>query len=288
MSQTTITLFGATGKIGIEVLQLLSDAKVNTRAVTRNTQKAVSLPYINWVEADMNDPVSLEPTIDAGQCLFLLSPMSEHMVRQQINVIEVARRKAAAHIVKLSSGAVDVNASQPIARAHGQIEAALHHSDLNWTMLRPNGFMQNWLGELAHTVRHERTIYETTGDGKRAFIDLRDIAAVAYTILTQPREHRHKAYFLTGGEAVSYRQLANCIARTIGQPVTYIDLEPDQARQRMAQKGMPSWLIDTVLAYAQEQRNGQADVVSDAVPLILAKPARTMEAFIAEHARQFV
>lgn len=100
-------------------------------------------------------------------------------MEEQNNVIEVAKTSGVAHLVKLSSGALDEHfyiPHSPIAQVHGEIESLLKASGVPWTILRPNGFMQNWLGELAQTVKSERKIYEATGEGKRAYIDIRDIA----------------------------------------------------------------------------------------------------------------
>lgn len=282
-----VTVFGATGKIGKQILLRLSQAEVPTVAVTRDLQKAVALPFVEWMQADMMDKTSLRPTITTGSVVFLASPMSEQMVEGQTNVIRSAQESRVAHVVKLSSGAVDKTARLPIAKAHGQIEAVLQESGLSWTMLRPNGFMQNWLGELAHTVRQERKIYEATGTGKRAYIDLRDIADVAFQLITSPKPHVGQAYFLTGGQAVNYTQLAQFISQAIGEEVTYVALTPEQAQQRLVQKGLPVWAIESFLAYAQEQREGKTDLVSTAVVDILCKPARTVEGFLQEHVDQF-
>lgn len=282
-----VTVFGATGKIGNQILLRLSKAEVPTLAITRDLQKAVALPFVEWLQADMNNKQSLLPTMLTGSTVFLVSPMSEHMVEGQTNVIRTAQANHVGHVVKLSSGAVDKTAHLPIAIAHGQIEATLQESGLPWTMLRPNGFMQNWLNELAQTVRQERKIYEATGDGKRTYIDLRDIAEVAAQILLSPQLHAGRAYFLTGSQAVNYAQIAGYISQAIGEEVSYVALTADQARQRLQQKGLPTWAIETFLAYAQEQRAGRADLISPAVADILHKPARRVDAFIQEHAAQF-
>jgi NAD(P)H dehydrogenase (quinone) len=105
--------------------------------------------------------------------------------------------------------------------------------------------------------------------------------------LTDPAKHTCHAYSLTGGKAVNYQQLAEIISEAIGEQVEYISLTADEARQRMENKGMPQWLIHTFLAYAEDQRKGNADFVSDDVPEILGKSARTVEAFVKDHVELF-
>ncbi|HEV2479180.1 MAG TPA: hypothetical protein VGS79_05940 [Puia sp.] len=64
-----VTVFGATGKIGGELLKLLSQAGVPTIAVSPRSRGAVALggsvapagllPGVTWMEADITDPASL-------------------------------------------------------------------------------------------------------------------------------------------------------------------------------------------------------------------------------------
>lgn len=286
-SKTHIAVFGATGKIGSELLRLLSQAAIPTIAITRDINKSVPLPFVEWMCADMNDKDSLRPAMVKSRSVFLISGASENIVQEQCNVIDVAAEEKVEDIVKLSSAMADPNSALFIARAHGQIEEHLKASGINNTILRPNGFMQNWLLGPAHTVRTQRKIFDATGDGKRAYIDLRDIAEAAFNVLTVPHLHRCHAYLLTGGEAINYDQLAAMITNVIGEQVMYVPISPDALRMQLEQKGIPDWNIETFLSYATDQRNHKADFVSDDVPDLLQKPARTVEAFVTEYAGLF-
>jgi uncharacterized protein YbjT (DUF2867 family) len=282
-----ITVFGATGKIGSELIQLLSQAQIPVIAVTRNKNKAINLPFVEWMEADMNDKDRLNHTMVNSKAAFLISGASENILREQCNVIDVAAAEGVSHIVKLSSAMADSQSSLFIARVHGQIEEYLVASGIAGTMLRPTGFMQNWLLGLANTVKSQRKIYEATGDGKRAYIDLRDIAEAAFKVLTEPDKHACHAYLLTGSEVVNYSQLAAMITGVIGEEVSYVPISAETAKQQMEQKGMPDWAIETFLSYAEDQRNHKAAYVSRDVPDILQKPARTVAAFIDEYGERF-
>ena len=245
-NKKNITVFGATGKIGAALLGFLSQAGVPVIAVTRDKSKTVDKPFVEWVEADMNNPESLYGTMATSKAVFLVSGMGENFVQSQSNVIEVAKEQGVAHFVKLSSAAVDENSpfyipNSFIAKVHGQIETLLKASGIEWTILQPNGFMQNWLGELSQTVKKERKIYEATGDGKRAYIDIRDIAEVAFKVLTEPGNHINKTYLLTGGEAVNYRQVASTISHVTGEEVTFIPLQLMRPGSVWSKRGCRKW-----------------------------------------------
>ncbi len=282
-----LTVFGASGRLGQLLLRHLSAAGIPTLAVTRDLARATPLPAVQWVQADMADPASLAPVLQESRTVFLLSNYSPSLVTEQLNVLKVAQRYGQAHVVKLSSGAADSAATAPIARAHGQVEAVLRASGLAWTLLRPEGFMQNWLTGLARAVQHERRIYEATGEGRRPYLDARDVAEVAYVILTNPAPHAKQTYTLTGDEALSYGQVASIISHILGEPVTFVSQTPADARQRLAGFGVPTGVIDTLLDYAESQRSGLAARVSPAVATLLNRPARTVAAFIQEHRQHF-
>lgn len=287
-----ITVFGATGKIGSALLPFLSAAGVPTIAVTRNKSKAVALPFVEWVEADMGDKASLHKTMTNSRAVFLSSGMGINFVDDQHQVIQVAAEAGVEHIVKLSSAAAGKSspthmANSQIGQAHGAVEVLLKDAGIPWTILQPTGFMQNWLGEFSERVKQERKILEATGDGKRAYIDVRDIAEVAFNVLTAPAQHVAATYVLTGGEAINYGQLATTLSQVVGEPVTYIALTLEEAKQRMEQKGLPPAMVQTFVAYAATQRSGDADYVSNAVAEILRKPARTAGAFVNDYSGWF-
>jgi uncharacterized protein YbjT (DUF2867 family) len=242
---------------------------------------------VEWVEADMNAQETLHHTMNKSRAVFMNSDANEHLVRYQCNVINIAAAQGVSHIVKLSSAMADPDSPLFIARAHGEVEEYLKGTGMTGTILRSTGFMQNWLGMLMHTVKSQRKIYESTGDGKRAYIDLRDIAEVAFKVLTEPDLHACHAYTLTGRQAVNYEQIAATITKIIGEQVTYIPITADAAKKQMEQKGVPQWTIATFMAYAKEQRNGKATLVSDDVPVILGKPARRIESFFTDYAELF-
>ncbi|SKC98346.1 Uncharacterized conserved protein YbjT, contains NAD(P)-binding and DUF2867 domains [Chitinophaga ginsengisegetis] len=286
------TVFGATGKIGRALLGFLSQAQMPTIAVTRDLGKAEPLPFVEWVAADMSRPETLPAALKNSAAIFLVSGMGTSFVEEQHNVITAAKAAGVKNFVKLSSAAAGKSSpahivQSAIGRSHKEVEELLKASGLNWTILQPTGFMQNWLGEFSKRVKEERGIYEATGDGRRAYIDLRDIAEVAFTVLKEPAKHAGQTYILTGDEALNYWQLADIIGEVIHHKVTYVPLTLEEARERMEMKGMPQWAIQTFMAYTEVQRNGDAAYVSSDVQQVLGKPARTTAAFFADYAEWF-
>src|SRR5690606_25034317 len=224
MSGDVITVIGSTGNIGRELVDLLSDEEAPVRAVLRNTRRIRTVPGVVWIKADVTDESLLKPLLAGTSRLFLLTGNKPGFGRIQINVIRTAESLGVKHVVKLSALGASPRTRAPLALEHWEAEQALEASGMTWTILRPHTFMQNWLGEVAETVRSEGAIYAAIGEGKVPFIDARDIAAVAAEALLHPEKHSGQRYVLTGGEAVGYREVAEAISKATGTPVVYHSL----------------------------------------------------------------
>lgn len=285
----TITVTGSTGTIGTELVRLLSEAEAPVRAVLRDFSRARSLSHVAWLRADLRDESTLEPTLAGTRRLFLLTGNQPSFGETQIGVIRAAERLGVEHVVKLSALGATPRTKSPLAREHWEAEQALEQSSMSWTILRPHAFMQNWLGDVAQTVRDERAIYAAIGEGRVPFIDARDIAAVAAEVLLHPGAHAGQRYVLTGGEAVGYGALASALSEVLGTPVTYRALSMDEMRERLEQQGVAPKMIDSFLALAAYQKaGGPTERVSESVEEVLGRAPRSIQDFARDYREHFV
>lgn len=284
-----ITIIGSTGTIGHELVNLLSAAGAKVRAVLRNLDHARLLPGVVWTQADVSDASLLEATLAGTDRLFVLTGNRPGFGKTQIEVIRRAQRMGVKHVVKLSALGASPRTKSPLAYEHWEVEQALEASDMTWTILRPHAFMQNWLGEVAETVREEGAIYAAVGDGKVPFIDARDIAAVAFEALLHPEKHKGKTYVLTSGEAVGYDQLATALSKAIGKQVVYKSLSMEAMRMRMQKQGISDKMIDSYLALAAYQKAGGATArVSEEVQEVLGRAPRSVFDFAQDYRESFL
>jgi uncharacterized protein YbjT (DUF2867 family) len=280
-------LFGATGKIGRELLLNFGAAGIPVRAVTRDISKVAQLPFVTWVQADLADPASLELVLSGAKAVYLASSFANNLVELEFNLIEAGRKSGIEHIAKISTKSASPVSEFIIPRLHYQAELQLKQSGIHWTIIQPSGFMQNWLGELSQTVQRERKIYAATGDGALSFIDARDIADVAYTALTGGEKHFEKTYQLTGGKALNYFEVADTISEVINEQVMYIPVTEEDLRTRMQNKGVPEPFIHILLKMAETQRLGQAKGVTHTVQQVLGRPPRTAAEFVRDYVEWF-
>jgi len=280
---------GSTGTIGSELVRLLSAAGVETRALYRDVRKTGSSPNVSWVRADLDDARGLKVALEGTQRLFLLTGNEPDFARIQIGVVRAAEDLGVTHIVKLSALGASDHSKSTIAREHWAVEQAFLGTRLHWTILRPHAFMQNWLGDVAESVRAERVIYAPIGDGRVPFIDARDIAAVATEVLLHAEVHVGRKYVLTGGAAVGYADLADALSEATGQTIAYRPITLEEARARLAARGIAAAAIEAILAIAAYQRaGGPTATVSPHVEQLLGRRPRTIRDFARDYASHFV
>jgi len=281
-----ILVTGSTGLIGSEVVRLLSQAGMPSRALVRNPLREQGLPDITPVVGDLAKPETLSPAFAETTKLFLLTGNVENALALQRNAIDAARRAGVTHVVKLSAFGASPHSNSLIGRLHYQVERELQESGLAWTMLRPHHFMQNLLSQ-ADNIINEGVVYSSSGEGRIPFVDTRDIAAVAAVALTRSG-HEGKKYVITGSEALSYRQATEILGQAIGRPLRFIDEPFDEARARLIRAGQPAWLVDSLLAIAAYQRaGGPTETITSVVADLTGKSPRHFAEFARDYAAAF-
>jgi uncharacterized protein YbjT (DUF2867 family) len=283
-----VTVTGSSGTIGTELVSLLSAAGAPTRAVVRDARKARAVPHVAWLQADLSNPDLLEPALAGTRCLFLLTGNEPGFGGVQRGIVHAAEVLGVGHIVKASALGASDHSKSWIGREHWEVEQAIQRLGMRWTMLRPHAFMQNWLGDLAESVKTEGVIYSPIGDGRVPFIDARDIAAVAAEVLLHPEAHAGKKYVLTGGEAVGYADLAAALTTVTARAISYRPISMDEARARMVASGASTESVDAVLAIAAYQKEGgPTATVSPTVQRLLGRPPRSIRDFVRDYAERF-
>ena len=189
------------------------------------------------------------------------------------------------HVVKITSNA---SADSPIARRRGQaeIEAALTASGLSHTLLRANAYMQNTL-VLAPVIAKTSSFGSSTGAGRLGMIDARDVGAVAAGIAASPAAHATKTYWLTGPELVSYSDVAAVLSKVLGRPITFRALSPEEDKEAMIRAGLPVPVAEMNAQAFGLVAAGDAAWVTEDVPALLGRPARSFGQFAADYAAAF-
>lgn len=279
-----ILVTGATGTVGSEVLRLVTEAGTPARALVRSPERADSLRGFDAdiVVGHFEEAGSLDDALRGADAVFLVSPAGPTQVQQETGVIDAAVRAGGTRIVKVAAIGVDSEAQGGrFVDNHRQILRHLVDSGVPHTVLAANGFQQNLL-RVAAAVQERGELLQPGGSAAVSHVDARDVAAVAAHVLASDG-HEGATYTVTGPVAVTYGEIAQELSDLLGQPVRYIDSDPQHSRAGMLAAGVPEWNADGLLELAAWYRTGEAAVVTDEVEKATGRPARTVRDFLAGH-----
>ena len=239
---------------------------------------------------DLDTPECIDQAMVGVTSVVLVSPA---VPAQELKVIASAARAGVEHVVKATSKA---SADSPIARRRGQaeIEAGLAASGLPHRLLRSNAYIQNTLA-LAPVIAKTSTFGFSAGKGLVGMVDARDVGAVAAEIAASPATHAGKTYWLSGSELISNYDVADLLSRLLGRTITYRELSFDEDKRAMVIAGLPEVIAEMnaqtfTLTNAQAftlTAEGDAEWVSEDVPAVLGRTARSYEQFAADFAPVF-
>ncbi|HET9444411.1 MAG TPA: SDR family oxidoreductase [Acidimicrobiales bacterium] len=278
-----ILVTGATGNVGSALLPRLAERGAPVRALTRSdaARARVEALGVEAVDGDLDDPGSLERAMKGCDHLFLLSPVGPDQMMREMGVVDAAVAAGVGHVVAVSVTGADPGSQVSFARWHSAVDDYLSQSGLDWTILRPAGFMSLHLWPV-YTVRREGRWYGMTGDGAHAFVDVDDVAEVAAVALTEAG-HQGRIYEVTGPEARSMPEYAAVLSEFAGRPVDYVDLPPEDFVARMTGAGVPVWMAESLGTLYWVIREGHAATVSNAVEEVTGRPPRSYRDFAAAH-----
>jgi nucleoside-diphosphate-sugar epimerase len=131
-------------------------------------------------------------------------------------------------------------------------------------------------------VEHDE-IFIPAGDAKTAFIDVRDIGAVAAHTLTA-EGHDNQAYDLTGKEALTYMQVAELLSEVLGREITYSRPSLLNFAWRMKKRGYPWGFVAVTSALYLATRRGSAEEVTAEVHRLLGRDPITMQQYVEDYA----
>lgn len=237
------------------------------------------------VEGDFDRPADLEAAMEGCDRILLLSPPHPDQVTREKAAIDAAGRAGVGHVVALSVMGADHASRSDFGRWHAEIDDHLIASGIDYTVIRPAGYMHVHLLPVS-TARAQGHWYSMTGDGPHGYIDADDVAAVAAEVLTTPG-HAGRIYELTGPEAITMPQAAAQLAEVIGRDVAYIDLPAGEFRGNLERSGMPAWLAGAIVALYQSIREGHMATVTNFVEELTGRPGRAYRDFAEAHKGAF-
>lgn len=260
-----ILVLGATGKTGRRLATRLRDAgTTSVRAASRSGE----------VVFDWTLPDTWEPALAGAGAVYLVAPDDPSPVR---GFVRQATASGVRRFVALSGHGIE-QAGDDSGFGQGMVagEEAVRESGVEWTILRPNNFFQNFDEDLWLAPLRAGRLGLPIGEMPEPFIDADDVAAVAATVLTE-EGHAGRTYELSGPRALTFGEATRTIAEAAGRPIRYEELTPAAYRSELLAEGWPEAAADGLGAMFSLHRAGCSAEVTDDVRRVLGREPADLE-----------
>jgi uncharacterized protein YbjT (DUF2867 family) len=279
----TLLITGATGQVSGALLAELATrpAHVAVRALVRGEAQGarVRAAGAEPVFGDLDDPDSLPRAFEGVDDVWQLTPPGPRAPEHAMNTLWAARQAGAKRVVRMSAIGAAHDAPTRNGRLHALSDEELIASGLRWTILRPHFFMQNLLG-FAPGVAENGTFYFNVGSGRLGLVDVRDIAAVAASVLLEETgRHDGRIYTPTGPESLGLEEVAATLARVLERPVKYVAIPDEAARAGFVQAGFTPWLAGMTVEYGRAYARGWGDFTTTHVRDVTGRDATSFATF---------
>ncbi|MFV8131485.1 NAD(P)H-binding protein [Streptomyces syringium] len=288
MTNEPVLVIGGTGKTGRRVVAGLKERGVAVRVASRSSEQR-----FDWL-----DESTWGPALEGVGAVYAV-PLEGVAVSRSFTGL--ARRSGVKRIVLLSARGVDVPGYYEDGEAgddeneekaageeagvasHLQGEHAVRDSGLEWTILRPGWFAQNFSEGLFLDALLAGELRLPVADGAAAFVDLEDVAAVAVAALTEDG-HTGQVYEMSGPRAVNLETVVAEIAGVTGRPIRYVPVTVGRFTAELRQEGLSAEDAQLWAAALNPIRRGLEAKVSDGVRRALGRDPRDFAEFVKDAA----
>ncbi|MCB2199441.1 SDR family oxidoreductase [bacterium] len=286
MSNATLFVSGASGKLGRRVVELLLEAgESNVIAGSRSTDKLIEFANkgVDLRPADFDNPDQLAESLQGVDRFLLISTdalgQPGKRLEQHKKAIEAAKKAGVKHVVYTSLARAEADNPVLIAPDHHGTEVALKASGLGSTFLRNNMYTDVLLMGLPGAVARGQHFSATKG-GKAAYVTREDCARVAAAALADDFEGQ-RTLEVSGPEAITQEELVAIASDVTGKPVQHIEISNEELTRAMAgATGMPEALAKLFTSFDEGIAQGYHELVTDVVESLTGKKPQTVRDFL--------
>jgi uncharacterized protein YbjT (DUF2867 family) len=263
-----LLITGATGTLGRQIVRRALDEGHEVRCLVRSPRKAAFLK--EWgaelFRGDLCDPESLKAAFEGISAVIdtaTARPTDSLSVKQvdwdgKVALIQAAKAANVDRFVFFSILDAEKYPNVPLMEIKRCTEAFLAESGLNYTILRPCGFMQGLIGQYAIPILEKQAVWVMGETSPIAYMDTQDIAKFAIRALSVP-ETEKKSFPMVGSRPWSAYEVIRLCERLSGQEakVARMPMGLLRATQRIARFFQWGWNVADRLAFTEVLATGQ-------------------------------
>lgn len=234
---------------------------------------------VEAVRFDFTDPSSFEETFTGVKRMFYMRPPPiTNIQRDMVPSMDAAKRAGVTQVVFLSLIGIENAKYVP----HYKVETYLKAINMQTTFLRCSFFMQNLNTTHRREIKERNEIFVPVGKAKTAFIDARDIGAVAAVTLLEDG-HAGRNYDLTGSERLDYWEAARIMSEVLGRRITYRNPNPLYFLIETMRRGTPFMFALVMTGLYTSTRLGMAEPITNEVERITGRNPITFRQYVMDY-----
>lgn len=274
-----IVILGSTGNIGQVVLKNLQDKNVEVFAGVRNEKdfEKVSKYDATPVVVDFTNLDSLNQTLEGKNRVFLVTPLIQNPEKITQNVISSSKLNNIKHFVRSTAAGANSKGQIQMARWAGMSEDLIKDSDVNFTIIRPHNFLQNFINYHSHSIKQNNSFYIPNGKAKVSLLDINDMGEAVSKILTSEK-YFGKTYELSG-LAYTNNEIADILSKILGRNIAYIDVSEKDAKESLLSMNMPEWMVNAMMELNYIIKQGWSENYTEDFKNITGKEYTSAETF---------
>lgn len=279
MKNDLILVVGSSGTVGGELTKLLKNQGYRVRGTTSKTTKSTDeLAHVNLVTGE-----GIKDAFEEVDKAFLLSPPGYSDQYALLSpLIQEAKRRGLKKVVLMTAMGANAVETAPFRKA----EIELEKSGLNYNIIRPNWFLQNFHTFWIQGIQQHNKILLPAGNAKVSFIDTRDIAATAATLLTTDKFDRRE-FDLTGPTPVDHMQVAVELSRVTGRTITFEDTTAKDFLNGLLSANLPKDYAEFLVMIMGFLREGYSARITESVKEITGVAPRSLAAYANDYKNNF-
>lgn len=268
-----LLVVGATGTLGRQIARRALDEGYEVRCLVRSPKKAAFLR--EWgaelVVGNLCKPETLPPALEGISAVInaatarATDSLSIRQVDWQgsVNLIQAAKAANVERFIYLSILDAEKYPEVPLLEIKRCVELYLAESGLNYTILRPCGFLQGLIGQYAIPLLEGQSIWVMGTASPTAYMDTQDIAKFAVQALKVP-ETENKSFPVVGSRAWGADELIQLCEKLSGRDarVTRVPIGVVRFTRQVTKFFQWTWNIADRLAFAEVIATGKSLVAS--------------------------
>lgn len=264
----SLLIVGATGTLGRQVTRRALDEGYEVRCLVRSLKKAAFLK--EWgaelVVGDLCKPDTLPTALEGVTAVIdaATARATDSLSIKQVdwegklNLVQAAKAAGIDRYIFFSILDAEKHPNVPLMEIKHCTEKLLVESGLNYTILRPCGFLQGLIGQYAIPILEGQAVWVMGDTSPTAYMDTQDIAKFAVRALKVP-ETEKQSFAIVGPRAWGAYEIIRLCERLSGKEarVSRMPIGLLRAIRRFARFFQWTWNIADRLAFTEVVATGK-------------------------------